>query len=69
VLRIDAIPTKKLDTIRDWLVSVKIKYFESKLNLSWKPILKSIMEDPQGFVEQVGRAFFRPPVFWGIRGS
>jgi nucleosome binding factor SPN SPT16 subunit len=54
VLRIDAIPTKKLDTIRDWLVSVKIKYFESKLNLSWKPILKSIMEDPEGFVEQVG---------------
>ncbi len=54
MLRIDAIPTKKLDTIRDWLVSVKIKYFESKLNLSWKPILKSIMEDPEGFVEQVG---------------
>lgn len=25
VLRIDAIPTKKLDAIRDWLVSVKIK--------------------------------------------
>jgi nucleosome binding factor SPN SPT16 subunit len=25
VLRIDAIPTKKLDTIRDWLVHVKIK--------------------------------------------
>ncbi|KAI8465881.1 MAG: global transcription factor [Monoraphidium minutum] len=57
VLRIDAIPTKKLDTIRDWLVSVKIKYFESKLNLSWKPILKSIMEDPQGFVEQGGWDF------------
>ena len=26
VLRIDAIPTKKLDNIRDWLVSVKIKW-------------------------------------------
>lgn len=57
VLRIDAIPTKKLDTIRDWLVSVKIKYFESKLNLSWKPILKSIMEDPEGFVENGGWDF------------
>jgi nucleosome binding factor SPN SPT16 subunit len=40
VLRIDAIPSKALDTIKDWLNSVNIKYYESKLNLAWKPILK-----------------------------
>ncbi len=40
VLRIDAIPSKSLDTIKDWLNSVSIKYYESKLNLAWKPILK-----------------------------
>lgn len=40
VLRIDAIPSKSLDTIKDWLNSVGIKYYESKLNLAWKPILK-----------------------------
>lgn len=40
VLRIDAIPSKSLDTIKDWLNSVNIKYYESKLNLAWKPILK-----------------------------
>lgn len=40
VLRIDAIPAKALDTIKDWLNSVGIKYYESKLNLAWKPILK-----------------------------
>jgi hypothetical protein len=42
VLRIDAIPSKKLDTVKDWLTSVSIKYYESRLNLAWKPILKSI---------------------------
>lgn len=53
VLRIDAIPTKKLDTIKEWLTSVKIKYYESKMNLAWKPILKSIQEEPQQFMDGV----------------
>jgi nucleosome binding factor SPN SPT16 subunit len=53
VLRIDAIPTKKLDTIKEWLTSVKIKYYESKMNLAWKPILKHILEDPKQFIEEV----------------
>jgi nucleosome binding factor SPN SPT16 subunit len=35
------------------LTSVKIKYYESKLNLAWKPILKHIMADPQAFVDEV----------------
>jgi nucleosome binding factor SPN SPT16 subunit len=33
---------------------VKIKYYESKLNLAWKPILKHILADPQLFVDEVG---------------
>jgi hypothetical protein len=53
VLRIDAIPTKKLDTIKEWLTSVKIKYYESKMNLAWKPILKHILEDPNTFIAEV----------------
>ncbi|WIA33317.1 hypothetical protein OEZ86_006455 [Tetradesmus obliquus] len=57
VLRIDAIPTKKLDTIKEWLTSVKIKYYESKMNLAWKPILKHILEDPKAFIEEGGWAF------------
>ena len=50
VFRIDAIPSKQLETIKEWLTSVKIKYYESKLNLAWKPVLKNIMADPEGFV-------------------
>jgi nucleosome binding factor SPN SPT16 subunit len=53
VLRIDAIPSKRLDTIKEWLTSMKIKYYESKMNLAWKPILKHIQEDPQQFVDEV----------------
>ena len=43
VHRIDAIDTKNLDTIKEWLNSVGIKYYESKMNLNWKPILKTIL--------------------------
>ena len=50
MFRIDAIPSKQLETIKEWLTSVKIKYYESKLNLAWKPVLKNIMADPEGFV-------------------
>jgi nucleosome binding factor SPN SPT16 subunit len=43
VHRIDAIDSKNLDTIKEWLNSVGVKYYESKMNLNWKPILKTIL--------------------------
>eukprot|EP00193_Tetraselmis_chui_P009333 CAMPEP_0177759208 /NCGR_PEP_ID=MMETSP0491_2-20121128/4609_1 /TAXON_ID=63592 /ORGANISM="Tetraselmis chuii, Strain PLY429" /LENGTH=316 /DNA_ID=CAMNT_0019275021 /DNA_START=1 /DNA_END=949 /DNA_ORIENTATION=+ len=46
VLRVDAIPSASLDTLKEWLTSVNIKYYESRLNLNWKPILKNIIQDP-----------------------
>ena len=57
VLRIDAIPSTSLDSIREWLGSMDIKFYESKINLNWKPILKSIMDDPQDFIDQGGWNF------------
>ena len=30
--------------LQDWLTSIDTKYFESKVNLNWKNILKSIKE-------------------------
>ena len=30
--------------MQDWLTNINIKFYESKINLNWKPILKSIME-------------------------
>lgn len=30
--------------MQDWLSGLDLKFYESKINLNWKPILKSIME-------------------------
>jgi nucleosome binding factor SPN SPT16 subunit len=30
--------------VQDWLTSIEIKYYESKVNLNWKNIIKSIKE-------------------------
>ena len=39
-----------METIKDWLTSVRINYYESKLNLAWKPILKSIQVKQDGIL-------------------
>lgn len=57
VARIDTVPSQSLETIKDWLTSIEMKYYESKVNLNWKNILKSIREDPEGFVESGGWNF------------
>lgn len=44
VMRIDAIPSTSLDGIKEWLNSMNIKYYESRMNLNWRPILKTILE-------------------------
>lgn len=57
ILRIDTVPSTFLDSVKDWLTSVKVKYYETKMNLAWRPILKNIMDDPQGFYESGGWGF------------
>ena len=44
VFRIDAIPSQALDTVREWLGSMDIKFYENKVNLNWKTVLKSIID-------------------------
>ncbi|KAH6772581.1 global transcription factor C [Perilla frutescens var. frutescens] len=57
VMRIDSIPSSSLDGIKEWLDTTDIKYYESRLNLNWRPILKTIMDDPQQFIEEGGWEF------------
>ena len=57
VMRIDSVPVGCLDKIKEWLNSVNIKYYESKVNLNWGPIQKSILADPAKFVEEGGWEF------------
>ncbi|KAK6915716.1 FACT complex subunit Spt16, N-terminal lobe domain [Dillenia turbinata] len=57
VLRIDSIPSTSLDGIKEWLDTTDIKYYESRLNLNWRPILKTITDDPEKFIEDGGWEF------------
>ncbi|XP_078436133.1 global transcription factor C [Wolffia australiana] len=57
VLRIDSIPSSSLDSIKEWLDTTDIKYYESRLNLNWRPILKTITDDPEKFIEDGGWEF------------
>ncbi|XWS42290.1 hypothetical protein CRYUN_Cryun16bG0002200 [Craigia yunnanensis] len=57
VLRIDSIPSTSLEGIKEWLNTTDLKYYESRLNLNWRPILKTITDDPQKFIEDGGWEF------------
>lgn len=57
VLKINAIDTSYLEGIKKWLDAIDIKYYESKANLMWRPILKRITDDPQGFIDDGGWEF------------
>lgn len=62
VLRIDAIPSTSLDGIKEWMNSMNIKYYESRMNLNWRPILKTILDDPDKFIEDGGWEFLNMEV-------
>ncbi|XP_059313362.1 FACT complex subunit SPT16-like [Lycium ferocissimum] len=57
VMRIDSIPTSSLDGIKEWLDTTDIKYYESKVNLNWRQVLKTITDDPQKFIDDGGWEF------------
>ncbi|KAK3016998.1 hypothetical protein RJ639_006564 [Escallonia herrerae] len=57
VFRIDSIPSTSLDGIKEWLDTTDLKYYESRLNLNWRPILKTITDDPEKFIEGGGWEF------------
>ncbi|KAK1318818.1 FACT complex subunit SPT16 [Acorus calamus] len=57
VLRIDSIPSTSLDGIKEWLDTTDLKYYESRLNLNWRPILKTITDDPEKFIQDGGWEF------------
>lgn len=57
VFTVDAIPSTSADSLKEWLNSVNIKYYESRLNLSWRPILQNIIADPDSFIESGGWEF------------
>merc|ERR1711976_333151 len=57
VMRIEAIPIKSLEMVKEWLKLFGIRYYESKANLNWKQILKVILDDPLQFQNDGGWDF------------
>lgn len=57
VLRIDAIPTKSLEPIKQWLNSCEILFFESPQNILWKNVMKEVIKDPRSFFSAGGWNF------------
>ncbi|XP_023692218.2 FACT complex subunit SPT16-like [Paramormyrops kingsleyae] len=60
VTMINAVPVNSLDAIKEWLNSCDIKYTEGVQSLNWTKIMKTIVDDPEGFFEQGGWSFLDP---------
>ncbi|RNA22609.1 FACT complex subunit SPT16 isoform X2 [Brachionus plicatilis] len=57
VVMITSIPMNQLDQIKEWLNSCDIKYTEGLQSFNWPKIMKTIIDDPEGFFDQGGWNF------------
>merc|ERR1719312_225688 len=57
---VTAIPMTMLDHVKEWLNSCDIKYTEGIQSLNWTKIMKTIVDDPEGFFESGGWSFLDP---------
>ncbi|TRY61376.1 hypothetical protein TCAL_08430 [Tigriopus californicus] len=60
VMMVTTIPMTMLDHVKEWLNSVDIKYTEGVQSLNWPKIMKTIVDDPEGFFESGGWSFLDP---------
>jgi nucleosome binding factor SPN SPT16 subunit len=54
VTEVKTIETKAYDGIKEWLEQCELPYTEGPSNLNWKKIMKTIVEDPEGFFAEDG---------------
>ncbi|CAH8611311.1 unnamed protein product [Schistosoma haematobium] len=57
---INSIPSTALELVKEWLLSCDIFYAEASKSLNWPKLMKTILDDPEGFVEQGGWSFISP---------
>ncbi|GAB0094238.1 FACT complex subunit spt16 [Sergentomyia squamirostris] len=60
VAMVNAIPMNMLDHVKEWLNSCDIRYSEGIQSLNWAKIMKTIVDDPDGFFENGGWTFLDP---------
>jgi len=52
VLRVSAIPTTFIDTIKSWLDEMNIVYSQGPNSFNWKTLMKRINADPKSFIDE-----------------
>lgn len=57
VTHINSIPMTQLDSVKDWLNSMDIPYYEGPVNLNWPTIMKTVQNDPHEFFASKGWSF------------
>lgn len=58
-VHINAIPVEALESIKSWLDSCNIKYYQGKANLNWRKVLDRISLNPTKFWDEgILPAFF-----------
>lgn len=60
VSMVTAIPMTSLDGVKQWLDSCDIRYTEGIQSLNWAKIMKTIVDDPEGFFDNGGWSFLDP---------
>lgn len=60
VAYINSVPMSQLDHVKEWLNSCDIHYTEGIQSLHWAKIMKTIVDDPEGFIENGGWTFLEP---------
>merc|ERR1712002_290660 len=60
VAMVTSVPMTMLDHVKEWLNSCDIKYTEGVQSLNWGKIMKTIVDDPEGFFESGGWSFLDP---------
>jgi len=53
-VHINSIPVESLETIKDWLDSCNIKYYQGSTNLNWRGLLDLAAADPKKFWSEGG---------------
>lgn len=60
IAMVNAIPMNMLDHVKEWLNSCDIRYSEGIQSLNWAKIMKTIVDDPEGFFDNGGWTFLDP---------
>lgn len=56
-VHVNTIPVESLESVKEWLDSVDIPFFEGPLNLNWSAIMKTVTSDPHRFFVDGGWSF------------